>query len=249
MIYFFSVFFSILLAKSLAFSTSRLVGGNEAAKPHGRYQASLQNLSNYHVCGGAVITEQHVLTVAHCVHNASPEYVYLVVGTNNLQQGPRIPYNVSSIIEHEDYNATSRLNDIAIVKSSGKFDLKLTDILPLYPLELQEGDPLMLTGFGAFEPHGDSSSILYMLNMQVFSQSTCKYAMRYTKEVADTMFCTFQEKGSGTCHGDSGGPILKDNQLAGLISWGIPCAVGFPDVHTRINHYIPWIHDKIIPAK
>ncbi|GBP08083.1 Chymotrypsin-2 [Eumeta japonica] len=91
------------------------------------------------------------------------------------------------------------------------------------------------------EPNGESSRQMQALSLPVFSQDTCKYAMRYNREVFDTMFCTFTRIGEGTCHGDSGGPLVKGDKLAGLVSWGLPCAVGFPDVHTRISPYVEWI--------
>lgn len=45
--------------------------------------------------------------------------------------------------------------------------------------------------------------------------------------------------------GDSGSPIIKDDKLVGLVSWGIPCARGFPDVHTRIPPFVEWIGSEI----
>lgn len=45
--------------------------------------------------------------------------------------------------------------------------------------------------------------------------------------------------------GDSGSPLIKGDELVGVVSWGIPCAVGFPDVHTRIAPYIEWIQKYI----
>lgn len=48
-------------------SPLRVVGGYDAPLEYGRIYASLQNLTGYHVCGGAVISNQHVITAAHCV--------------------------------------------------------------------------------------------------------------------------------------------------------------------------------------
>lgn len=51
--------------------------------------------------------------------------------------------------------------------------------------------------------------------------------------------------------GDSGGPLqcnMKDGRwyLAGLTSFGSGCAKpGFPDVFTRLTHYIEWINSTL----
>lgn len=41
---------------------------------------------------------------------------------------------------------------------------------------------------------------MHALNVTVFNQDICKYAMRYTREVYDSMFCTFTKIGEGSCH-------------------------------------------------
>ena len=41
--------------------------------------------------------------------------------------------------------------------------------------------------------------------------------------------------------GDAGGPLTTSGSLIGVISWGIPCALGYPDVYARISSHCNWI--------
>lgn len=45
--------------------------------------------------------------------------------------------------------------------------------------------------------------------------------------------------------GDSGGPLVNNGVIVGIVSWGVPCSMGFPDVYTRIESYHSWI-DSVI---
>ncbi|CAH3984275.1 chymotrypsin-2-like [Pieris brassicae] len=224
---------------------SRLVGGSKVPPGNGLFHASLQNVTGHHVCGGAIITHKHAVTAAHCVLGADPKNIKLVVGTTNLDVGGSVN-EVKSIHIHPDYNTTARIHDIAVIEVKQMLDLNYADMIRLDKKPLREGDIVVLTGFGAKKKNGDSSRKMYYLEAPVFNQDTCKYAMRYSKRnVVDSMFCTFTSIGEGTCHGDSGGPLTRNNKLVGLVSWGIPCAIGYPDVHTRIDVYIDWINDVI----
>lgn len=61
--------------------------------------------------------------------------------------------------------------------------------------------------------------------------------------VYDSNLCAFTKKGVGACHGDSGGPlVLADtHEQVGVVSWGLPCGRGLPDVYTRLTSYSEWI--------
>nr|AGM32843.1 trypsin-like serine protease [Coptotermes formosanus] len=50
---------------------------------------------------------------------------------------------------------------------------------------------------------------------------------------------------SGTCLYDSGGPLVADGRLLGIVSWGYEtCASGRPDVYTKISAVRDWIRDN-----
>lgn len=73
-----------------------------------------------------------------------------MVGTTNLNEGGK-QYDAEKILIYSDYNFNLKLHDIAIVKSTDIFDKNYIQILNLYHEKLREGDPLILTGFGALE--------------------------------------------------------------------------------------------------
>ncbi|KAI8420812.1 hypothetical protein MSG28_008014 [Choristoneura fumiferana] len=145
----FSVLFYSLFLLSTG-STLRIIGGHEAPSKFGYYHASLQNLTGSHVCGGAVVSERHVVTAAHCVQGTEPQYIKIVVGTTNLDEGGK-QYDVEAIKIYNDFNFSERANDIAMLKISEAFNLNDIEIIKLDENYLNENDTVILTGFGAVQ--------------------------------------------------------------------------------------------------
>ena len=46
-------------------------------------------------------------------------------------------------------------------------------------------------------------------------------------------------KGKSPCNGDSGGPFVCENTLAGIVSWGRNCDSAA--VFANVEHYVSWI--------
>lgn len=62
--------------------------------------------------------------------------------------------------------------------------------------------------------------------------------------VHNSTVCTFRPAGRGTCHGDSGGPLIAGGELVGIASWvQLPCGSPFPDGFTRVSSFIDWIEE------
>ena len=88
-----------------------------------------------------------------------------------------------------------------------------------------------------------------------FRLSDDEEAQEAAQEISKTdMFCAGPTIGKDTCQGDSGGPLLEPKfdrdgypryELAGITSWGIGCALGFPGVYTRVSNYVDWI-EKVV---
>ncbi|XP_038209473.1 chymotrypsin-2-like, partial [Zerene cesonia] len=90
---------------------------------------------------------------------------------------------------------------------------------------------------------------LQMLAVQTIPIQQCKEIHRTQVRIypvsTDKQVCTLKERGKGACFGDSGGPLAANDTLIGIVSWGSPCANGYPDVFTSVYAYRDWIENNI----
>uniref|UniRef100_A0A1A9VA56 Peptidase S1 domain-containing protein n=1 Tax=Glossina austeni TaxID=7395 RepID=A0A1A9VA56_GLOAU len=66
---------------------SRIVNGEPAVIEDHPYQVSLQNVENNHFCGGSILSEDIVLTAAHCLEGRKPEDVKVRLGSTMYASG------------------------------------------------------------------------------------------------------------------------------------------------------------------
>ncbi|XP_026461617.1 chymotrypsin-1-like [Ctenocephalides felis] len=219
----------------------RIVGGENAKEKSVPYQVSLRNAENKHFCGGAIIDDYWVLTAAHCMG----QRFEVVAGVNKLDEvGER--YRIEKTIT-DKFDEQTAANDLALVKLRNK--IKFSDKVQKIPFEdkyIGGGEDARLTGWGRLGKDSPPPNDLQELNTFTIPQSVCRRMFNEDKiPIHDSQICTFADMGKGACKGDSGGPLVINGQLHGIVSWGIPCAVGKPDVFTRVSHYVDWIKSKI----
>lgn len=68
---------------------------------------------------------------------------------------------------------------------------------------------------------------------------------------ADLNICAGSE-GKDSCEGDSGGPLMYQENgkrwvVIGIVSWGKFCGE-YPGVYTNVKYFLPWIDKRILDA-
>jgi Trypsin len=53
--------------------------------------------------------------------------------------------------------------------------------------------------------------------------------------------CTLARRGVGGCFGDSGSILVANGGAVGVVSFGLSCARGAPDLLARVSTYSRWI--------
>lgn len=68
----------------------------------------------------------------------------------------------------------------------------------------------------------------------------------------DTNVCTGDSNGGkSVCKSDSGGPLMQDSTVIGIVSWAkIPCGQeNSPSVYVRVSAFNSWITQHLVVSK
>ncbi|KAJ8668285.1 hypothetical protein QAD02_009948 [Eretmocerus hayati] len=239
----------------------RLTSTDQARPGQFPYTVSIQ-FYEMHNCGGALISDRHVLTAAHCVHNETeedylPNELSVVVGSTNLTNP-----NVGTVmdVEYIGYHPAftfnnvfpqTATNDIAVLRLVGSIPDQNTIkpvALPSSMYEEYDGaSHMVVTGFGADSNEGSPSPYMrMMIVLQVDSQS-CQRV--YDRVLDASHLCVLSVEGFDACPGDSGGPLVlrRKGSIVGVLSEGpsAGCGTGIPNIVTKVSHYLDFIHDEM----
>jgi len=245
---------SVLLATpALAARLPYIVNGEDAKVGAWPWQASFQ-AGGAHFCGGAIISDQWILTAAHCVV-LGPKKFNVVLGLHD-QKGrfgqPEV-YQTKKVISHANFDMEAHfiLNDIALVKLAEKinFDNKRVAIIPMAEEDGPDfaGTDCFLTGWGRMSGFANGiAETLQQVKTTGLKRAKCGSLWRsWGFKIMDSHLCFYNGKASA-CQGDSGGPaVCKQNGswvLAGVTSGGSPvCNVKKPSIYTRVSAFRAWI--------
>ncbi|NXB70401.1 GRAA protein, partial [Donacobius atricapilla] len=229
-----------------------IIGGHEV-KPHSRpFMAQIKGRRGI-ICGGALIKENWVLTAAHCKAEKSK----VVLGAHSLKKEDDLQtFQIAKCIRHPCYDPTTKENDIMLLQLRGRADFNeaVQPIsLPTSDNDPKPGTACTVAGWGMTTNRPRAwPTALMEVNITVIEREICNDKSHYNGKpvITGNMICAGAKNGGkDSCNGDSGGPLICNNEMKGITAFGKPKKCGkadSPGVYTRLTKQcLKWIRETI----
>ncbi|MFJ9892943.1 trypsin-like serine protease [Streptomyces sp. NPDC091280] len=244
-------------AKKTATKTPYIIGGTETTISSAPWMVQLayydDTTGDGYFCGGTLVAPNKVLTAAHCV--AGLDWVKngaVLAGATGLYDDTS--GTVTGVLHqwnHPRFNATTAQNDIAVLTLARPLDQRWMRLAYLNDLAyVTPGAKATVYGWGLTSGTGtELSANLRKATLPIVPDATCDSAMKSVlgddEFIEGSMFCAgtpasgADEGTTSPCNGDSGGPVIVDNKVIGIVSWGVTgcTAKGAYPVFTKVGSY------------
>ena len=237
-------------APTIATPAADIVNGQPAGRGAFPWQAGIF-FNGGSFCGATLISDEWLLTAAHCVYGAKNFQVMLGATRVYDDEPGKIKIGIRKAIYHPEYNPNTSNNDVAVMQLDRRIPFSQT----IYPISLahsrdylRDNTRVRVSGWGktSDQAHG-MSNVLNYVDLTTISNYQCKQYFNPTL-IQDYVVCCDGSSIQSICQGDVGGPLVRwdgDAYTAVGISSFVSirgCAVGNPSGFTRIASFIGFIN-------
>lgn len=220
-----------------AAASPRVVGGPPIDVTTTPWQVvlTITRVSGAALCGGVIVSDQLVVTAAHCVADAvSPRAVRVRAGISSTGAGgASAQFRVGEEVRVHPYwraRSGSFADDVAVVRLRTPLALDGPAVKPVRlpdpRVPLGEGAPVMLGGFGVDAPGQPRSGLLRRYDARL-GQAGCPGS-------ADAVLLCVSSPTSSTCDGDSGSGLVVDHGGPVLVGVAVAGPAGCAPGTTRL---------------
>ena len=261
-----STTFGVVADETVADTESRSIIGGRDAPRHPFYVYLLIKLGdtgNAFQCGATILTENAVVTAAHCLYLvpfnrwAKLSEIEVIVSdfTVPFWQWTATTYRVKKGTYSNIYtpkNAGS-INDIAVLVIKGKFNMRYNKALPICDSEKRYHEAMAI-GLGKIAQNPDRSATVLQEAVLLEDQNCSSWRLRTNSE---KQVCFSDPGKKSACSGDSGGPLVADigsqsQCLLGITSFGSAKRCDHPElpgVFTKAPYFIDWVESFLKKKK
>ncbi len=115
-------------------------------------------------------------------------------------------------------------------------------------MESEPESVALVGGWGYTDLNGTQPKQLQSVHVKVVDKAECEKIYEGVWTYLEDKVCALgKERGKfqTTFGGDSGGPLIIDGKLAGIVSHGKDYSFEAPSGYTEVSYYRDWIDDKL----
>ncbi|RZC38660.1 serine protease 53, partial [Asbolus verrucosus] len=189
----------------------RIVGGQVARGGQFPYVTAIYittSLGTY-FCGGALISNQWILTAGQCVDGAV--LFRIQIRSNNLEgtDSNRLTLATSNCVLHPDYNPETLENDVGLIKLRLAIEFnEYVRAINLPSAFIPDYTAVTAIGWGQTDDFNTGlSNELMWVSVTTISNDECQ--LTYGAQITHKMLCVAGHFNEGICNGDMGGALIQ----------------------------------------